>query len=252
MATHVADDITYVLILDARHADYLGTVRHWDNLRTATDGEQLYVRDFTQAQFDSVEIKSIPYKKLYYLHGHKLFPYGSTLPSHRMPSSLLWSPMDRVLTVERPHFNPNYFGLGQEVSVQLVPTDEERQAAALWVTRKALGEYLVAAPTLRVKPLQWIIVGQHALVLGTPLLPLQGDVLWAEGDFLVPAGYGFDLPLLVPALNKRLNPQGDFWVFWDVRSRYTLLHKSKFRPLTLGSFRLSESLSSTQADTHGL
>lgn len=229
-----------------RHKEYLGVIRHWVNLRMAVHGGEVYVRDFTQAQLDSVEVKSIPYKKLYTVHDHKLFPYGSSLPEQRMPSTLLWSPMDRVLAVTRPRFNPNYFGTGQELSITVVPSHQEQEAVAVLLPLKALGEYLATAPTVRLKTLSWIILGKQALVYGTPLLPLPGEVLWANNDFLVPAGYNFDLPVLAPTFNRLLNPQHGFWVLWNTENRYVLLDKTQFRPLSLGSFRLSERFSFTE------
>lgn len=240
MATNAANDITYVLILASRHTEYLGSIRHWSNLRMATDGDDIFVKGFSLAQLNSLEVKSIPYKQLYDVIDQKLFPHGSALPSGRMPSSLLWSPIDVLLHITLPNFNHNFFGINQPLIPTLVAASEEHPAKALLLPMEVLGKHLNSVSQIRLQKLSWAIIdNDKAIIVGTPLLPIDGDTLWVDGDFLIPVGYEFDLPALSATVNQTINPENNNWVIWDTQSEYFLLEKKLLKPLSLSSYRLS-------------
>jgi len=239
MAIHTSGSITYFLSLPVQHKDYLGAIRHWENLKVAIDEDVIWVKDLTGTQTDSVEVKSMPYKELYYADGPKLFPKGSLLPRRNVPS-LLWTPIERGLPVSLPAFNHNYFGITEKASIRLVATDQEAPALALMVTIDALHDYILTAPAIRLQGLQWTLVNSsHALLIGTPLLPLQGEVYWKRGNFLLPAGYDLELYAVSDSVNLLLNPGLDAWILWDKAAHYCTVSKDAFTPLSISSFRLS-------------
>jgi hypothetical protein len=238
MAIDSAGSVAYFLLLPLEHKDYLGAVRHWENLKVGVEEGVIWVKDLTTVQIDSVEIKSIPHKTLYYTSGPSLYKQGSLLPDRAIPS-LLWTPVARGLPIELPPYNHNYFGVNERIAVRLVSTDQEQEAYAMLASMEALQAYVQSAPAIRLKHIRWVIANEKSLLLGTPLLPIQGDVYWRLNDFLLPAGCQFEFPLLAETIQALLNPKGDHWIVWQTDGRYWKLAKEDVRPLSIASFRES-------------
>lgn len=236
MAENSSDGVTWYLTVPTRHKDVLGAIRHWDNLKIAIDGETVWVKDFTTSQVESVDIKILPFKQVYYSRGPKLFPYGSGLPHGNIPS-LLWSPIERGLQVQLPSFNYNYFGVKGRADVSLVRSGHEIVPAAMMVTVDLLKKYLETAPVARLMQMQWVLIGDRALLKGTPLLPITGEVYWQKGLNFIPAGYDLDMPVLSEVFDTVLSDGGKSFILWDKSSTWTNVPLSSFRQLSLSSFR---------------
>ena len=227
--------------IQTKHRDALGAIRHWENLTVATEDGHLWLKGFTQAQTQSVEVRCLPTQQ-YYLRERWLFPLDSLLPSRALPS-LLWSPIDRALPLQLPVFNHHYFGLTEQLTARLVPSSVEQEACALLVSLPTLGHYLNTAPQVRLRPLRWVIMGNQALVMGTPLLPIVGTTFWHQDGFLFPTGYAPEFPLLTPVLATQLNPTGRDWIVWPAHRSPFLLAQTVLQELSIGSFRASVMLS---------
>lgn len=239
MAPDVADGIRYYLAIAATHKDHLARIRHWPNLKVAFDDAKLWVRDFDYAQIHSVEVKSIPFKDLFYEQGNKLFFLNSRLPE-RLAPALLWTPIDRALPVSLPSFNHNYFGLHDTIEIRFVPSDAEADTAAMLVTLDVLGRYLQTAPAVRLQKIRWVVFNNtHALLLGKPPLPVPGETFWQRKDFLIPTGHDFELFVLADALQKKTNPGRDHWVVWQTNGTYVRIAKESVMPLSRSSYRLT-------------
>ncbi|KAA3440710.1 hypothetical protein [Rufibacter hautae] len=240
MAENPSNHINFLLEIDQEHLSDLVQIRSWFNLKIAHEGRTYWVKDFTQQQLESLEVKSIPFKKLYSLQNNLLFPYGSKLPSKRLPSALLWTPLERGLPVTLPAYNHNYFGLQEKIQVKLVPADIEQPDFGLVVSLATLSAYVQTAPAIRLQNLSWLILKpEAALVLGTPLLPVPGRSYWQRGSHLLPTGYDFELPVLQEVIQQKINPEQEEWVFWQPNGSYSFITKAQFRPLTISSVRLS-------------
>lgn len=229
--------MTYFLSLPLRYKDWLGAVRHWENLKIGFTENAVWTKDFTPAQMDSVEVKSLPYKTVFYASGAQLFLKGSLLPHQPVPS-LLWTPIERGLPVRLPPFNHHYFGIKDKAIVKLRQTDAEKEGYALLTSTAVLQSYIETAPAVRLQALRWVITDEgNALILGTPLLPLQGKVFWRRDDFLFPAGYDLEFPLLQDTVQGLLDPQGDTWIVWTENGKYFTIEKEATTPLSIASFR---------------
>jgi hypothetical protein len=239
MAPDTADSLVFYLRLSIGSKEHLGAIRHWKNLKAAREDDYLWVKDFTADQIKAVEVRSMPEKQLYDARGGKLYFNNSYLPERNIPA-LLWSPIERMMPIKLPAFNHNYFGLPDKIPVRIIKSDQEKIAAAMLIPLSQLEGYINTAPAVRLSNLKWIIVNKKdALLVGNPLLPLQGEVYWTDGDFMVPAGYGFDLHALSSSLNALLNPKKLFWVVFNQDSSYFTVPRAQLRPLTIGSFRVS-------------
>lgn len=236
MAENSSGGITWYIEIPTRHKEVLGTIRHWDNLKVGVDGETTWVKDFNSAQIESVTVKILPFKEVYYSRGPKLFLYGSGLPTKNVPS-LLWSPIDRLLQVTLTGFNHNYFGVQEKIDVSLVRSNTEREAAALLVTADDLMKYLETAAAARLSNIDWVMLGDKALLKGTPLLPIKGQAYWQQGMSFFPAGYELDLPVLAEVYDSILTEGGAGYIVWDPSSTYTRIPLNAFRQLSIGSLR---------------
>jgi hypothetical protein len=240
MAADLSKDVIYLLEIGKPHLDFLGPVRHWGQLRIAASPDGYWVRGLTAEQLESTEIRSIPFKKLYYQYEGQpqlLFPYGGTVPVKKLPSTLLWTPLEKTMPLEHPSYNHNYFGLSEKLTIRLVVAAQEQEPEGLMVSLRQLGEYIQTAPAVRLEPLSWVIVDDQALILGRPLLPLPGKSYWRRGNHLLPAGLDFEWSVLAPTLERELDPE--CWLLWDEEGWWLAVSKDACRPLSISSFRLS-------------
>ena len=239
MAKNASDDLTYYLVIDSVHKSDLARIRVWANLKVGFNDNEIWVKDFDYAQINSVEVKSIPYKKIFYGRQNQLFFLDSRLPEHVIPS-LLWTPIDRALAITLPSFNHNYFGIHENISMRLVRRIEETDVVAMVTSVDVVKEYIATAPAVRLDRIRWTIIdGEKIFLLGKPLLPISGETYWQRMDFLLPAGFDFEFFLLTEVVHKKINPARDHWIIWNEGNFYSRIPKESLQPLTLGSFRLN-------------
>ena len=240
MAADSPDGVdAYLLAISDAHREELAYLRPWIHLKMASDGGTTWVRDFTREQIESVAVKRIPYKELYYLKGNQLFPLGSLLPQRRLPA-LLWTPIESALPVTLPEPTAPTDASRSSLTVPLVPAVTEREPAALLTSLAALATWLPTAPAVRLRSLTWVIVNEtQALVLGAPLLPLLGLTFWQNHGFLLPTGYDFAWPAFAEIIHWQLNAGNDQWILWQPEGVYSAIPRSQLRPLSIGSFRQS-------------
>lgn len=238
MANDVADSITdNLLSLPAEHEHYLAQIRHWENLRLATEGEVIWIKGFTQQQWHAQETMSMPFALRFHVKDQLLFPEGASLPLRKAPA-FLWTPVQSALPVTLPSLNHNYFGLKQMIDVVLLTSDQEEEIVASVVTVAVLRSYMEQAPAVRVKNLCWCLFSEGwVLLLGQPLLPIKSTNYWCRQNALLPAGYDFEFPILSGAINRKINPGNDCWIFWNVDGTYHLIPKDSVKELSLSSFR---------------
>ncbi|OFY83688.1 MAG: hypothetical protein A3F72_12805 [Bacteroidetes bacterium RIFCSPLOWO2_12_FULL_35_15] len=237
MAQNASNDLSYYLVLDEVLKSNLGSIRSWNNLKIAFDEKQIWVKDLDYVQINSLEIKSIPYKTIFYAKQGKLFLLNSLLPNRNIPS-LLWTAIDRALPIKLPSFNHNYFGIQEKISISIIPSEMENEAVAMATTVDSLKQFIETAPAIRLQKLNWVLLNNDRVFLfGKPLLPINGDVYWKRGDSILPTGFDFDLSLLSDTLNNILNPENLFLVVWNIDSTYSLIAKDELQQLSLSSFR---------------
>jgi len=239
MAENTQDSLIYYLLIDNNYIDCLGAIRQWDNVKLGFDGDRVWAKDLNLAQINSISIKSIPRKQVFYLKDNKLYLKDSLLPHCKVPS-LLWTPVERALPLSLPSYNNNYFGLDKKIDIGLDRSEEEREVFALKTSISHLRSYIESAPAMRLNRLYWTIIEDTAevLIIGTPLLPLTGAIYWKLDNMLLPAGYNFKYYYLLNDIRKKINAE-DAWIIWSVENTYCIINKNDFEPLSLSSFRKS-------------
>ena len=237
MATDIANHLEHWLSIGQQHKDLLVYIRHWDNLKVASEGKELWIKGFTGEQLLSVTVRSIPFTQLFYCKDDQLFPAGSLLPQRKIPA-WLWLPIERALPVENNSLNHNFFGITQQYQPDLVATATEQPASWLLADKKEAGTYIENAAAIRLSGLKWIVVNDtEVLIAGTPLLPLRGKAYWQKGKFILPAGYELRFPALERMMAAKMDEAGEHFIWWTDAQHYELLQPAMLQPLSIASWR---------------
>lgn len=235
MEKHASNPINYVRIPKS-NLELLGNIRHWKNLKLAYEGDFIWLKELSNEQLNTVAIKRIPFHTCYYENGQKLSLIGSLLPNCAIPQ-VLWTPIQRALPLELPTLNHNYFGSHNKVDITLVLSKKEQEAYALLTNLEDLGTFIKTSASIRLKPLKWTILDEEkALILGTPILPIEGKVYWRWNRFLIPAGYQFNYPSLAKSMHQSMGVDAQTWVLWEKESCSTFTSK-ELQNLSISSYR---------------
>lgn len=229
----------HLLEIDRNHKKLLASIRNWDSVKIAYTETAIWLKGFSEEQLKSPLLLQIPHLVFYEVKDNLLFPKGSLLPAKKVPSALLWSSIDRALPVELPSLNHNFFGIQEKIKVAIVKSEKERQATALLTYTGRLKDYVLTAPEVRLKPLQWTLINDKALVLGTPVLPVNGITFWQKKDHLLPTGYDFEWDVLFETISKKINKNNTAIIVWNTDGTHFLLPKESLVPLSISSLRLT-------------
>jgi len=239
MGKNSSRGVDYYLRIKKEYQDDLTNIRPWTDLKLGFDEEHVWVKGFNHQQINSLEVKSMPYKTVYYGKNGELFFKNSLLPDRIIPS-LIWTSIARALPVELPHLNHNYFDIERKISTKLIPSEKEAKAVAILTKIDTLRAYITSAPDVRLKPLKWVIVnGDSVLIMGLPMLPIKGETYWLHENMLIPTGYDFDPTIIKTDLNELLNPSQRLVIVWNQDSSYFDFEATDWQQLSINSFRLS-------------
>jgi len=231
----------YFLKIPVAYFQYIAQLRKWEHLTMAKQAAHYWVTGFCQEQISSSAVMTIPGQRAYYLLDDKLVPLGAKVPVGKKPE-LLWVPIRKAIPVTLPKYNHNYFGVQQNVGVQIVQDSQSapQPTYALLSPLATLASYTAVAAAVRLQHLQWAMVGEQALIIGVPTLPIQGQAYWCYGNFLIPVGYQFRHFLITDVMVDMLGAGAADWVVWHVDSTYTLVGGGSIRQLGRSSVRLTK------------
>ncbi|MCX8524230.1 hypothetical protein OF897_09945 [Chryseobacterium formosus] len=218
----------------------LGSIRDWKNIQIAGDDETIWLKGFTAEQAVSSELKQIPNFILYELKNGLLFRRNALVPSKKVRTALLWNTIDKVLKLNFPPSNHNFFGIDEKIEVHLKKGENEFPVAALLCLIDDIKDKIAELPKFKLEKLDWMIVDDKALFLGTPLLSFQGKTFWMKDNHLLPSGFDFEFKNLSSLLQKKYNKDSDKWLLWNEDGSYLSINKDDFRKLSVSSFRLTQ------------
>ncbi len=237
MAADLANPVNVFLQLGIEHEQVLARIRHWQNLSVARQTEHLWVKNFTEQQLNDPLLRMIPFARLYHLHGDRLFPFGSRLPAFRLPT-MLWTPIARVISVERPNYNHHFFGFPDRYSMRLIKSEFEETANVMLINIQEAHDYIVSAPANRLNGLQWLIVNeQEALIWGTPLLSLNAPTYWTSDGIVMPIGYTCEFSILEKVFKTKCGVSDNDIIWWKDENTYCLIDTQCLVPLSIASWR---------------
>ncbi|MNU28048.1 hypothetical protein D3C71_164730 [compost metagenome] len=220
--------------------DFLGAIRDWKNVQIAMDEEVIWLKGFTDEQAASSEIQQLPNFILYELRDGLLFRKDALVPSKKMRTALLWTPIDKALKLTFPISNNNFFEINEKIDVKLKPSEEEQPAMALLCSISEIKEAIITIPKFKLEKLDWIVINDKALLLGTPLLSFPGKTFWLKNDHLLPTGFDFEFKNLSSLLQRKYNECNEDWLLWSENGSVLPINKENFRKLSVSSFRLTE------------
>ncbi len=218
----------------------LGAVRDWKNIQIAADDDRIWLKGFSLEQAVSSEVKKLPNFIIYELKNGLLFRRNALVPSKKVRTALLWSPIDKALKLSLPPSNHNFFGVDEKIEVHLKKGEHEFPAAALLCSIDDIKDKIIEIPKFKLEKLQWMTVDDKALFLGTPLLSFPGKTFWIKDHHLLPSGYDFEFKNVSSLLQKKYNIESDKWLLWDENGSYLPINKDDFRILSVSSFRLTQ------------
>lgn len=219
--------------------DFLGSIRDWKNIQIAVEDETIWLKGFTDEQAIASEIQQLPDFILYELCDGLLFRKEALVPSKKMRTALLWIPIDKALQLSLPPSNQNYFGIHEQVRIELKESNEEHPVIALLSNIADIKESIAALPKFKLEKIKWTVLGDKALFMGTPLLSFPGKTYWTKDRHLLPAGLDFEFKNLSTLLQQKYN-QEEGWLLWNGNGNYLSIKETDFRPLSVSSFRLTE------------
>lgn len=220
--------------------DFLGAIRDWKNVQIAMDEEVIWLKSFTDEQAASSEIQQLPNFILYELRDGLLFRKDALVPSKKMRTALLWTPIDKALKLTFPISNNNFFGIDEKIDVKLKPSEEEQPAMALLCSISEIKEAIITIPKFKLEKLDWIVINDKALFMGTPLLGFPGKTFWLKDDHLLPTGFDFEFKNLSSLLQRKYNECNEDWLLWSKTGSILNIKKEDLRKLSVSSFRLTE------------
>jgi hypothetical protein len=214
-----------------------GILRQYVQLSVAWSGTTLWVAGIDAALINDKALKTIPGWQCYSQSLGVLYPMGSHLPYGQVPV-LHWQPVAEAVSVALPSFNHNYFHLTDTVPISLVPSSQEQAPTAMLVSCAMLASYVHTAPAIRLSALLWVVIGNNeALIIGSPLLPLQGAAYWRRGHVLLPVGTDWEFSNLSTHIEDALNPMADGWVLHRPNDSWLAVPFSTLVPLSRASVR---------------
>ena len=241
MAENSSDGIkTFWAELPKAEEDFLGAIRDWKNVQIAMDEEIIWLKGFTYEQATSSEIQQLPNFILYELRDGLLFRKNALVPSKKMRTALLWTPIDKALKLTFPISNNNFFGIEEKVDVKLKSIEEEQPAIALLCSISEIKDAIITIPKFKLEKLSWIVINDKALFMGTPLLSFPGKTFWVKDDHLLPTGFDFEFKNLSSLLQRKYNDCNEDWLLWNEKGSVLNIKKEDFRKLSVSSFRLTE------------
>ena len=239
MAKNSTDIIEFLVRIDRTDLASLAQIRHFENLKMAFHENDVWITGFSMEQINAADVKTLPKKSIFYQKNMRLFPKDSLLPTDKLPSSLLWTPIQKALLLEAPQLNHNFFGIQDHIDIQLTRFKGEKQPFATLINLDEHSRTTIQnSPSFRLKPLRYTIINtSKLLVLGHPTLPIRGLSFWQYDDFILPNGYHFKFPILSNSIKQCINAKGDHYVLWQKNNSYALIKKTDFKPLSISSFR---------------
>lgn len=220
--------------------DFLGSIRDWKNVQIALEEDVIWLKGFTDEQAGSSEIQQLPNFLLYELREGLLFRKDALVPSKKVRTALLWTPIDKALRLTFPPSNQNFFGIDEKIEIRLKPSEKEQPATALLSSIAEIKNTIIALPKFKLEKLDWIVINDKALFFGTPLLSFPGKTYWMKDGHLLPTGFDFEFKNLSSLLQRKYNAGQDQWLLWNEDGSVLYLNKDDFRKLSASSFRLTE------------
>lgn len=222
MATDVDNSIEFIAHLQEKTHEVFRQIWHLENVRIAKTDAGYWLKGFSSDDVNTKEVRSFMNLQMYELRDNFLYLKGNRVPERKMPSDLLWHPIQQALKIDLPSFNENLFEVAGKLIIEFDICSEEHEVCAAIVKINDLNTYVDSVPQHYFNSLSWCVIGSdQALLFGTQILPLVSDRFWKYKNLLIPVGYDFRYGFLKEIVMEYQNnfEQDNLWVF-DVSGNY--------------------------------
>jgi|MDTC01.1.fsa_nt_gb hypothetical protein len=184
----------------------------------------------------------------------KLVPLGSRLPTDSLPSCLRWQRLrDWLVPAPISPCLPGIIDTNAQQALRLIRCTALDQTANVLITdMNALHAYTDHAPLTRLLRLRFAAAGDgRVVILGLPLLPLQGQFHHCQQRMILPLGYRLGPSLSDEALTEILALAPTELALFHLDDSFERLRQDDFLQLTRSAVRLTSARFTIEASTSG-
>lgn len=230
----------WIFKIAKKDKDTLGSIRCSPSMTAAVDKDWIWLKGHFPSGKPIVEIFQLPLIATFILgNKNQLFPQGALTPVGQLPE-LEWRSLPELLPFEvPPAAMPGK--LTERHQIELVPSEEERPGDALLVDWATWKNYVIEAPAVRLKPLQFAVTeNKMVLVLGQPLPAIPGKEFWLQHHNLLPCGFDFKIAIVAELLAHKLNRDRDAYLRFDAFGQWQKIDINNFVKANRGAVCLTD------------
>lgn len=231
--------MAFILVLNPADRAALAAIRLLPNLEVATDATAIWLKLPLSNDGLDPKIRQLPLVSTYIVdEKHLLYPVGGLTPVGHLPP-MQWQPLAAFMPVELPvSLLPS--ATTTAVAIHVVPSEKERDAAALMTTAAAWLAYVSTASDVRLKRLKFAVSDdKKVFVMGSPLPPIEGETYWLNNHIFMPTGYDFALPIVSELIFQKEKLENQAFLCFDTEGAYSRLDVLDFVLVTRSAVRLS-------------
>jgi hypothetical protein len=241
MATNASNSIEFIAHLPTKSKDDFRQIWHLESVQIAKSDDGFWLKGFSQEDLKSTVVRSMLKLKLFELRDNLLFEKENRVPERKMPSGLLWHPIQRALKIDLPSFNENFFEVNGKLNIEFKLSSEEQQVWASIVKFDDLHKYVDSIPNHYFNDVLWCKYGSdQVFLLGTKVLPIISKRYWKFQDLLIPVGYDLKYPFLKQIIIdfKNKSEKDEFWIF-NSDEHYIAVPKDQLIPMSRSSVKFT-------------
>lgn len=232
----------YQAIIRIEKASGTNCLAAWlmEDVLVASDDQYTWARYPEQSDRLAEQARSMPAER-YRLVNNRLVPDGQRVATGQLPE-LDWQPIASVIQMQLPWIGE----AGQVANIRtttwkLARSGNERAVVGAIVPWRELAKWIETAPQWRLSRLRYCVSespgGREALILGTPVPPVDAHYLVSEQRILLPAGHSWLPTLPVDYVQRSFGVQPGQWLLWRESDDWCLIDDHLFMPLGRASVR---------------
>ena len=231
--------MAFILVLKQTDRAALAAIRLFPSLEVATEGTDIWLKLPLSNDGLDPKIRQLPLISTFIVDDKQLlYPIGGLTPVSRL-QPMRWQPLTAFMPIELP---VSIFPAASvsAISVEVVPSGKEREAAALSTSATAWLAYVSTASEVRLKRLKFAVSDDtKVFIMGTPLPPIEGETYWLHNNIFMPSGFDFALPIVSELIFQKEKLDNQAFLCFNTEGAYHRLEVLDFVLATRSAVRLS-------------